>query len=538
MKGDFTRDTFGALKHYCKVNMQQGRVQLDADWNEETSIILHYLQSLAKDLIGTQGGPLENCGFEIIPLTNEKSSDLDFAVSCGHYYVDGILCENDSPTTAIRRAKKYNRKSEHKRNFVYVWKKSIEEPDRLKEAKINHLWVTTYKTQPDYPLSESEKLTIKTDSPYLVYLEVWERYITYLDDPEIREVALGGVDTCTRTKIVWQVKVLALKSVLEGNRQLDSDKIQKLIQKKFQPKKRGRMKARVKQPISDESALSTAVPGSGYRALENRLYRIEIHRGNEQGLPTFKWSRENASVAFPISKLKGKMITLKAPGINGRKSLSKGDFVEIEDADYVLQKRSEKLLEIEKIDMEGLKVFLRERPDSKVGKNPEKHPLMCRWDHKKNGLTLDGGAILVREKVWLDLEDGIQVFFEEGQTYRRGDYWLIPARTATHNIEWPGTSAEPESIPPRGVMHHFAPLAIISKVNNSFRVRDCRLKFRALAIPDLKRRHFAVNYDKDTGRSEVIFGDEEKGERLPEGNDRVSTTYRRGRSKKLGMHEQ
>ena len=47
MKGDFTRDTFDASNHFTRVLMQQGRVQLDADWNEQTAILLHYLQSLA-----------------------------------------------------------------------------------------------------------------------------------------------------------------------------------------------------------------------------------------------------------------------------------------------------------------------------------------------------------------------------------------------------------------------------------------------------------------------------------------------------------
>ncbi|HEX3531938.1 MAG TPA: DUF6519 domain-containing protein, partial [Thermoanaerobaculia bacterium] len=35
MKGDFSRDTFRKRKHYNRVRMQQGRVQLDADWNEQ-----------------------------------------------------------------------------------------------------------------------------------------------------------------------------------------------------------------------------------------------------------------------------------------------------------------------------------------------------------------------------------------------------------------------------------------------------------------------------------------------------------------------
>jgi hypothetical protein len=533
MKGDFTRDTFDQRKHYIRVNMQQGRVQLDADWNEETSIILHYLQSLAKDIIGTQGGPSEGCGFEIIPLINEKNSDLDFAISCGHYYVDGILCENDSPTITIKRVKKPNRRSIHEENVKCVWQKSREKPDRFEGAKKDRLYVTTYTTQPDYPLLEFEKLAIETESSYLVYLDVWERHITHLDDPEIREVALGQADTCTRTKIIWQVKICDPKTNRWEKGKLDRNKLQKLLQEKLQPKNRGRMKARTKQPIKDESELSATDPNAGYVGIENQLYRVEIHRGSERRRPTFKWSRDNGSVAFPISNLEGKIVTLKTLGIDEKNSLREGDFVEIEDDDYVLRNRTEILLEIDKIDMKGLKVFLKEEPKSNVGRNPEKHPLLRRWDHKKGesekaGLTLDGGAILIRENIWLDLEKGIQILFEEGQTYRRGDYWLIPARTATRNIEWPGTSANPESIHPHGVMHHYAPLAIIYRINKTLRIRDCRLKFRALPVADLKRRHFAVIYDEDTDGSKVTFGDGEKGQKLPEGNDQVSATYRRG----------
>ena len=38
MKADFTRLTFKPEKHYSSVRMQQGRVQLDADWNEQADI--------------------------------------------------------------------------------------------------------------------------------------------------------------------------------------------------------------------------------------------------------------------------------------------------------------------------------------------------------------------------------------------------------------------------------------------------------------------------------------------------------------------
>ena len=66
MRGDFSRETFDRVKHFSRVLQQQGRVQLDADWNEQTAIVLHYLRTLAADLIGPFAGPAgEGFGFEI-----------------------------------------------------------------------------------------------------------------------------------------------------------------------------------------------------------------------------------------------------------------------------------------------------------------------------------------------------------------------------------------------------------------------------------------------------------------------------------------
>jgi hypothetical protein len=65
-RGDFTRNTYDRSKHFTRVFMQQGRVLVDADWNEQTSIVLRFLQTLAADLIGPYGGPEGNSGFTFI----------------------------------------------------------------------------------------------------------------------------------------------------------------------------------------------------------------------------------------------------------------------------------------------------------------------------------------------------------------------------------------------------------------------------------------------------------------------------------------
>src|SRR5215217_8067122 len=59
IEGDFRGD-------FTRVLLQQGRVLLDADFNEQVAILLHSIETLATDLIGPHAGPVDNCGFEII----------------------------------------------------------------------------------------------------------------------------------------------------------------------------------------------------------------------------------------------------------------------------------------------------------------------------------------------------------------------------------------------------------------------------------------------------------------------------------------
>ena len=64
MKADFTRDTFTPLKHFSRVLMQQGRVQLDADWNEQMDIQSELDRSTTRDVVGPSGAPLDGGGFD------------------------------------------------------------------------------------------------------------------------------------------------------------------------------------------------------------------------------------------------------------------------------------------------------------------------------------------------------------------------------------------------------------------------------------------------------------------------------------------
>lgn len=426
MKGDFTRNTFDPRNQFSRVLMQQGRVQLDADWNEQASILLHYLQTLAADLIGSHGGPAKpdgsaGDGFAIVEGSPAKHN---FGIAQGRYYVDGILCEN--------------------------------------------LTGSQFAEQADYPYQKPEA------GSYLAYLDVWERHLSFVEQEHpdgkwvgIREAALNGSDTATRARIVWQVKLWP------NTTEMSVDTWNNLVETS-QPGKRGSLKARANRPIISDLVDHCVTPAHArYRGAENQLYRVEIHRGG-QALPengaTFKWSRENGSVIFPIVAGNGAQVQLQSLGLDARLSLQVGDWVEVVDDDYTLQNRAEPLLQVTEIDPDrDNEVTL--SGSITITYNAAKHPYLRRWDQRDTefsepdrwGLAITEG---VGEDAWIELEDGVEVQFQPGATYRSGDYWLIPARTATGDVEWPGLPDGPEALTPHGIDHHYAPLWLIT-FNNS-----------------------------------------------------------------------
>jgi hypothetical protein len=155
--------------------------------------------------------------------------------------------------------------------------------------------------------------------------------------------------------------------------------------------------------------------------------------------------------------------------------------VEIQDDKSVLLNLAGNLLQVQSIDRTTMTVTLSGVPGIPVGGDMTLHPLLRRWDHKagdpaEGGLELgsDGGALIVEdsEGTWLSLEDGVKVQFQpptperSANQYRTGDYWLIPARTATGDVEWPTElNAQGVVVPiaklPDGVTHHYAPLAVL-----------------------------------------------------------------------------
>jgi hypothetical protein len=347
---------------------------------------------------------------------------------------------------------------------------------------------------------------------YFIYLDVWEREVTYLEDPLIREVALGGPDTTTRSTIVSKIRVVKPedtgqnppdpgdKKYLNENQEFQLSKFATDWETQLQTwmsTDHGRLQAQTVDPEQSSKEPCVIPPTSQYRGMENQLYRVEIHEGSDSSYgPTFKWSRENGAVMFPIlgqvAISEGQTsITLTLGNLghdDSRFGLKEDDWVEIVSIEDEMEGELGPLMRVQQIQYASRQVTL--VSESKQGVTVPEYPLFLRrWDYqagdpsdKHTAQIANSGALQLLEGSWLTLENGIQVLFvhdeDPAASYRTGDYWLIPARTATGTIEWPRHNQHPDSLPPQGVKHYFAPLCYVKltdgKVAQESDLRDLR----------------------------------------------------------------
>jgi hypothetical protein len=457
MKGDFTRSTFDPKKHYRGVRQQQGRVQVDADWNENLDILLHRIETETVDVIGACGVPVHDAGFGVVTdfdaLTPEEKKWLkklgvenlgngEFLLTQGRAYVDGILVENDHTVLFTRQP------------FI--------PPPALGPLNERVLFSPGLRA-------------LAKPGIYQLYLDVWERHLTFLEDPAIREVALGGPDTATRTQAVWQAVVTEIN--LPHKLPSCADKLTP-----WPGPSTGRLSART-HPAEVPDSPCPVPPGAGYTRLENQLYRVEMHHGSEAG-PSFKWSRDNGSVVVTVEEFavdgSPDKIRTASLGRDDYLGLHEQDWVEMLDDAVELAGKPGDLVQILKIDPDNILTL----SQPVTGLDIKRHAKVRRWDSP--------GAIPVSIPAdndgYLKLEGGVEIKFESATAnFRTGDYWLIPARTVPGqfgDIEWPQDAGQPVVLPPAGITHHYCRLAVltVSDLHGQLHieVEDCRKKFPPL----------------------------------------------------------
>ena len=423
MRGDISRDTFDATKHYDGVVMQQGRAQIDADWNEQQDIHRHRAGMQARDIVGPGGGaPLHAAGFQLSVNPDGKS----VTIGAGRYYADGLLLENDS--------------------------------------------AVDYGAQPDYPNAPGIASLMSASggaTAVIFYLAAFRRDVGAIDDPSIRESALGGPDTALRAKTVWQVKALPVKPASPGGAYAPNDVFPEWDA--LVAPASGALSARA-NPAAASDNPCLIPPGGGYRGLDNLLYRVEAHKPGPLAGATFKWSRDNGAVLTKIEAFSGAQLTVHDIGPDDSLGFANGQWVELIDDATELSGQPCPLFQIDAVDPATRIVTLKSAPNAV---DPSLHPKLRRWDSAGDvSVTAPAGG-----DGWIALENGVEVQFAPG-TYNTGDTWLIPARTATGGVEWPYGAP----VPPRGEPRRFLRLGIAAYLDSALvNLLDCRRFFAPLA---------------------------------------------------------
>jgi len=436
MKGDFTRLTFDPAQHFSRVLLQQGRVLLDADFNEQVALSAYALRRLTRDLLGPHAGPAASglpAFYASAALDANNTPTGHLSLNAGRYYVDGLPAET---TLAL-------------------------------------------------DLNPKDDLNMAAGPLYLLYLDVWEEHITWLEDDQLREPALGGVDTTTRTRIAYKIGAAQLNPDAKVT---DEPSASGWLDENLRRWPRGenvggpqllpQLQAWTTQQAANDDVPCVADPAGGYRGLENQLYRVEIHApGNASAgtKATFKWSRENGSVTAAWTDTQGNDVIID--GIHDTAhGFAAGQWVELTSFDQQHAGLAGALVRLVKV--EGMRLSV--DPATALPPRPDdaQHPIVRRWDHRDPGTGANGfsnGAIVLNDPAAeYYLEAGIKIAFPPlpagaagAAQYDTGDYWLIPARTATADILWPrvDTATGKDSYTarePDGVEHVYAPLALVN----------------------------------------------------------------------------
>ncbi len=455
MSGDYSKQAFKADNLYSDVLMQQGKVQLDSDWNEQAAIQFRRKRAQTVDTIGRAVVPRETQdGFFI---TSDGGSGL--LIHPGRMYVDGLLAENrgrlfDGSGTAFPR----------------IFDATLDEKKTAEPFP--------YANQPYLIFDAGDE--VLPAIPYLVYLDVRQREITHLKDPDIIETAVG-FDTTTRMQTIWQVKTRAITSTT------DPECLDALAEWN-----------RVTTPSAARLTTDTVAvnadpnpclipPGGGYRGLENRLYRVEIHQGGLPGTATFKWARHNGSVATVVTHVNGSELTVGQSQWDEFRRFEVGDWVEIADNKLELAGLPGEMAKVDDVDFAANTITLSgvlsgDFPSSGIdhATDPTRRTRIRKWD-QSGVIRDDTGAVITNLSGSTDglidvpasiisvvLEDGITVTFdlEPGSgEFKVGDYWLFTARSGDASLEIL------DKAPPEGIHHHYARLAIVTAGG----IEDCRI---------------------------------------------------------------
>jgi hypothetical protein len=252
MGSDRARISYDPAQQYRAVVAQQGRVTLEADWNEAQQIASEELREEILDVVGPSGTP--DNGYEVF------GSDFHFSTSPGTIYVGGMRVFSGD-------AVDYEKQKD--------WLDFEGDPD----------WV------------DPEQLAKTPPTHELIYLLLREQEVSAVEDSALLEKALGGADTTNRLRLIQRiVRLSTTNTTCDSAWQI----IEKLWFERglfFDPSTQQlRSNTRLKVSFAPQQTpvdLCEPEARSGYLGVDNQLIRVQVIDSEK-----LVWGFDNASFLY------------------------------------------------------------------------------------------------------------------------------------------------------------------------------------------------------------------------------------------------
>ncbi len=458
---DISRDATDLRKHYDRVQMQQGRVLTDDDFNEAERLDAEDSRRVRVDVIGPAGSPDD--GFKL------KVASSKLMLSAGTYYTGGLRLELEN---------------DEEFNLQKDW---------LQQGS-----------------SPGESLTPPAGAQFdFVWLDVWQQPVSAVEDKELFEVALGGADTSTRIRTMRRARVLSnvgdvdcadawsqLMTSLAGEGTLNSD---------FELVPDSRLTVEP-DGTAGTADLCTPPVNGGYLGAENQAIRVQISANNQ-----FTWGFDNGAPLYRVKlladitgqprrihmltvpkdqahfPLEGQTIELlpwSALLSNGQKNAELSGFLVKVDGGYNPDTQDLHITNAPGNDTGTPPMAFgtrwKARGDVTLEDPPEDEYFYMRvWNRGADTQSPSSIPFVPGTPVPL-AKTGLQVTFA-GANLRKNDYWIIAARPETPNVVVPWELSAGRR--PHGVRRWIAPLGMIHWPGGEGAVQvtdDCRPTFLPL----------------------------------------------------------
>lgn len=458
MSSDKARITYDEKQQYRSVVMQQGRVSLEADWNEQGWIVAEEIRKEALDFVGPSGTPDD--GYAV--SKGSKSGPYDLSIKPGTLYVGGLRVNLDpqSDTTSLSYSN---------------------QPDWLDHDPVfgpEHIdgdpyWVDLPKDKPN--------------SNEYVYLLLREQEVSAVEDSALLEVALGGPDTTARTRLIQRI-------IRTSTGQVDCPSALEDLTKEHW-KQQGlvfdpltmRLKSMAKLTVNFDTSTMTSDPfysqsTGGYLGAENQLIRVMIiHVDSFDMKHKLIWGYDNASFLYRVKEvINNQNLVLATQPVDSFHQPTKDQAIEIlraavklPNGEYVAADHGFVTQLSANYDPDQQSVKLNKAlPDGYPQDNNLNAPIYLRvWQEE---ITFEPGKSIPLGGT------GLNISLETDENgFHIGDFWTFSVRPGTPDQVYPSRYKTPQL--PDGPRLWACPLALVDwKCESGTGVTDCRNHFENL----------------------------------------------------------